>query len=93
MVMVEEPEPDAIDDGLKVTVTPEGWPDADKATAELKPPVTDDVIVAAPELPWETLTDAGDAESVKLGGVVDVTVSDTVVVSVNPPPVPWTVIL
>ena len=39
IVIVEVPEPGAaMDVGLKVTVTPVGWPLADNATAELKPP-------------------------------------------------------
>ena len=38
IVMVEVPVP-VIEVGLKVTVTPVGWPLADKVTGELKPPV------------------------------------------------------
>jgi hypothetical protein len=37
MVMVEVPEPAAMDTGPKFTVTPVGCPLADKTTAELKP--------------------------------------------------------
>ena len=41
MVMVEVPEPGAVmDAGLKLTVTPVGWPVAVKSIAELKPPET-----------------------------------------------------
>ena len=41
MVKVEVPEPGAvIEAGLKLPVTPDGKPDADKATAALKPPET-----------------------------------------------------
>ena len=37
-VIVDVPEPGAaMDVGLKLTVTPDGWPLADKAIAELKP--------------------------------------------------------
>jgi hypothetical protein len=72
MVMVELPEPGAaMDVGLKLTVTPVGWPDADKATAELKPPEMAVVIVDLPLLPWTTDSEEGEAEMVKLG-VVDV---------------------
>jgi hypothetical protein len=35
-----------MDDGLKLTVTPDGCPVADKAMAELKPPETLVVITA-----------------------------------------------
>jgi len=52
MVMVEVPEPGAaMEVGLKPTVTPVGWPVADKAIAELKPPETVVVIVEVPLLP------------------------------------------
>lgn len=37
MVMVEVPDPPAMDAGVKPTVTPAGCPLADKATAELNP--------------------------------------------------------
>ncbi len=50
--MVEVPDPgDATDVGLKVTVTPFGWPDALNAIDELNPPVTAVVIVDEPLLP------------------------------------------
>lgn len=63
MVMVEVPEPGAaIEEGLKLTVTPAGWPLVDKATAESKPPETAVVIVEEPLLPCTTLTEAGEAE-------------------------------
>ena len=39
MVIVDDPEPGAaIEVGLKLTVTPLGWPEADKAIAALNPP-------------------------------------------------------
>ena len=70
MLMVEVPEPGAaMDAGLKLTVTPVGWPDAVKAMAELKPPETVVVIVDEPFPPWTTETEAGEAEMVKLGVV------------------------
>ena len=72
MVMVEVPEPGAaMDVGLKVTVTPDGWPVADKAMAELKPPETAVVMVDVPLLPCATETEVGEAERVKLGAVGD----------------------
>ena len=67
-VIVEDPEPGAaMEMGLKVTVTPDGWPEADKVMAELKPPVTVLVTVDIPELPCATETEAGEAERLKLG--------------------------
>jgi len=52
IVMVELPEPGAaMDVGLKLTVTPAGWPLADKVTVELKPPAIVEVIVDVPLLP------------------------------------------
>ncbi len=50
MVIVEEPAA-VMDVGLKVTVTPAGWPEADKEMAELNPPVGVLVIVEVPGLP------------------------------------------
>jgi hypothetical protein len=49
MVMVELPEPGAgIGSGLKLTVVPDGTPDADKAIALLKPPLMVVVMVEVP---------------------------------------------
>ena len=46
------PEPGAaIDAGLKLTVTPDGWPLALKEIAESKPPETDVVTTAYPLWP------------------------------------------
>ena len=68
MDMVELPEPGAaMDVGLNVTVTPVGWPLADKATAELNPPDTVVVIVDAPLPPCATETEVGEAEIAKFG--------------------------
>jgi len=68
MVIVELPEPGAaIDVGLKPTVTPDGWPLADRPMAESKPPETAVVIVDVPLLPCATETEVGEAEIVKLG--------------------------
>ncbi len=88
-VAVDVPEPgDAIDEGLKPTVTPDGWPLAVRPIAEVKPPDTLVVIVEVPLLPATTETEAGEAEMVNAGVAAAVTVSETDVVSVNPPPDP-----
>ena len=52
MDIADVPEPgEAMDVGLKLTLTPVGWPLAVKAIAELNPPETEVVIVDAPLLP------------------------------------------
>lgn len=92
MFIVELPEP-VIDDGLKLTDTPLGTPDADNAMGEPSvPPLTVLLMVELPDAPWPIDTDEGEAESVKLA-VGPVTVNDTVVVWVTLPPVPVTVML
>ena len=65
-VMVEVPVP-VIEAGLNPMVTPVGWPLAVKVTAESKPPVTVLVMVDVPDLPGNTVTDAGEAERLKPG--------------------------
>jgi hypothetical protein len=87
-VRVEVPEPPEMLAGLKLAVTPDGRPLADKATALLNPPAATLVMVEVPELPAFTLTDAGFAESEKLAVVPLVIVRLMVAVSVKPPPVP-----
>jgi hypothetical protein len=68
MVIVEVPDPGAaMDVGLKLTVTPDGWPDADKLIAESKPPETAVVIVEEPLLPCFTETEVGEADMVNDG--------------------------
>ena len=90
IVMVEVPEPGAaIDDGLKVTVTPLPCPEALKPIGELKSPAIVVVIVVVPDFPCSMVTALGDALIEKLGGPVTVRV--TVVVSVVLPDVPVTV--
>jgi hypothetical protein len=92
MVIVDVPEPGALMDvGLKLTVTPVGWPLADKLIVLLKPPETAVVIVDVPLLPCATETEVGEAEIVKAGTGTVVTVSETVVVSVMEPEAPVTV--
>ena len=65
-VRVELPPPGAaMEAGLKLAVTPAGNPEADNATAELKPPLTVVETVVLPEVPWVTLNDAGEAVMLK----------------------------
>jgi hypothetical protein len=79
--MVEVPEPGAgIELGLKLAVTPVGIPEADKLTELLNPPLTIVVSVDVPWFPCTMLTAVGEAERVKLGVTVAVTVRVTVVV-------------
>ena len=88
-VRVEDPEPGAaIDPGLNAAVAPAGTPDALRAIAELKPPETVVAIMLVPLAPCATDIDAGEAAMLNAGTV---TVRDTVVVCVTPPPVPVTV--
>src|SRR5271166_4101692 len=68
MVIVELPAPGAgIGFGLKLTVVPDGTPDADKPMALLKPPPGVVVIVDVPCLPCCTVNEAGEAAMAKLG--------------------------
>jgi hypothetical protein len=90
IVMVELPESPAMEVGLKVTVTPLGCPEADRAIDELKPFEGVAVILLVPWPPGAMLTFVGFAARVKLA--VAVTVRVTVVVSVVLPEVPFTVI-
>jgi hypothetical protein len=78
-----------MDVGTKLTVTPVGWPVADSVTAELNPYKAVVVIVEVPLVPCPTETEAGDAESEKVGAR---TTSETATVCVTPPPIPVTVI-
>jgi hypothetical protein len=90
MVMVELPLPGAgIVLGLKVTVVPEGAPEAERTIELLNPLLMVVVMVDVPWLPCTTLSDAGEAEMAKLGAAV--TVSVTVVCCRMPPPLPVTV--
>src|SRR5271157_509119 len=54
-------------DGLNDAATPDGRPDADKATLPLKPTCGVTVIVLVTVPPWPTVGLAGAAESVKPG--------------------------
>ena len=90
MVMLELPDPGAgIVVGLKLTVVPVGTPVADRLIELLKPPLTAVVIVEVPGLPCARLSELGEAEIVKLGPAV--TVSVTVALRWSPPPLPVTV--
>jgi hypothetical protein len=91
--MVEEPDPGAgIEVGLKLADAPEGRPDAESDTAELKPPEIVVETEAVPELLCEIEREAGDEEIAKSGLLVAVTASETLVEWVVPPPAPVTAI-
>ena len=64
MVIFEVPAP-VIEVGLKLTVTPVGWPVADKEMAESKPFSTVLVIVEVAEPPCCRPTEGGEAVSPK----------------------------
>ena len=64
--MVEVPAP-VIEVGLKLTVTPDGWPVAVKEMTPLKPPVTVLVMVDVPAWPCATETEDGEADKLKPG--------------------------
>jgi len=67
-VIAELPEPGAgIVLGLKLTVVPEGAPDAVKLTALLNPPPIAVVIVDVACVPCTIVNEAGDADTVRLG--------------------------
>src|SRR5208283_530206 len=90
MVMVELPAPGAgIVLGLKLTVVPVGTAEAERLMELLKPPLMAVVIVDVPWFPCPTLSEAGEAEILKLGCAV--TVSVTVAFCWVPPPLPVTV--
>jgi hypothetical protein len=80
-VRVELPLPGAaIEAGLRVAVTPEDRPDANKDTVELNPPLTVIETVVLPELPWVTDRLAGEALIAKSGVAAALTVRATGVV-------------
>jgi hypothetical protein len=69
-------------------VTPLGKPVALNVVAELNPPVLVMVIVLVPLAPCVTVTEAGDAATVKFGVAVEFTVRASVVDAVKLPEVP-----
>lgn len=79
------------DVGFRVAVTPAGAPEADSATAALKPETLVTVIVLVPLVAWTTEALVGFADKVKFGP--EVTVSETVVLAVRLPEVPVMVIV
>lgn len=93
IVITDDPVPGAgMGFGLKLTVTRLPSPEADNEIAELKPFKAVVLIVELPELPRVTVTEAGEALMVK-SGATPVTVRETVVVCVMPPPTPVTVMV
>lgn len=83
----------AIDVGLKLAFTPDGTPDTEKETAELKPPETVVVTTAYPLCPRYRYPELGETETDSVPEPGAVTVSETVVVCVMLPPLPVTVIV
>jgi hypothetical protein len=80
-VRVELPLPGAaIEAGLKLALTPESRPEADKDTVELNPPLSVVETVVLPELPWVTDRLAGEALIAKSGVAAALTVRATIVV-------------
>jgi hypothetical protein len=63
--MVELPLP-VIEAGLKLTVTPVGWPVAERLMEESRPPLTVELTVELAELPSATQNWAGEASRLKL---------------------------
>lgn len=94
IVMVDDPVPGAgMGFGLKLMETRPPWPEADNEIAELKPFKAVVLIVERPELPRATVSEDGEALIVKSGACELVTVRETVVVCVIPPPIPVTVMV
>ena len=71
-----------------VAVTPLGRPEALSVVAELKPPVLVTVIVLVPLLPWVTVSEVGEALTLKFGVDDELTVRASLVVAVRLPEVP-----
>jgi hypothetical protein len=88
--MVELPAPGAaIGLGLKLAVVPSGSPEVNRVIVLLKPPLIVVVIVEVPWLPSPTMSDTGEAETLKFA--VPVTVKKATTVCWMPAPEPVTV--
>jgi hypothetical protein len=88
--MVELPAPGAgIGFTLKPTVVPDGTPEAESAMEELNPVPAVVVTVEMSDIVRGIKSDAGEADTVKVGAAETVRV--TVVLLMMPPPVPVTV--
>lgn len=93
-VIVDVPEPGApMGFVLKVTVCWFPCPEADKVTAESKPFSAAVVMVEVPDEPLTTEIAVGDALMLKSAPAAAVTVRETDVFCVTPPPVPVTVMV
>jgi hypothetical protein len=93
-VIVDVPEPGAaMGFTLKVTVWLLPSPEADKVTAESKPLSAAVVMVEVPDEPLTTVIAVGDALMLKSAPAAAVTVRETAVLWVTPPPVPVMVIV
>jgi hypothetical protein len=93
-VIVDDPEPGAaMGFTLKVTVCWLPSPEADKVTAESKPFNAAVVIVDVPDDPLTTVIEVGEALLLKSAPAAAVTVRETDVCCVMPPPVPVIVIV
>src|SRR5271163_2546581 len=94
MVMFELPAPGAgIVLGLKLTPIPEGMPEAVRAILLLNPLLTVVVMVEFPWVPCTMVSRPGEADSVKLGCPLAVTVKANVAVCLIPPPTALTVMV
>jgi hypothetical protein len=93
-VNFDVPEPGAaIEDGLKLPVTPVGKPEAESAIAELKLLFAVVVTVTDPLEPRLSEPEVGETEMEKLAATGAVTINDTEVVFIVVPEVPVTVML
>ena len=91
---VDAPEPGAaIFAGVKLTLTPDGRPDAVRAIAELKLPETAVVIVEVPEPPQATINELGKAIREKSVLAAAVTVRANVAVTEEAPLLPAVIVI
>ena len=94
MVMVEAPEPGAgMVLGLKLTLIPDGMPEAERLMLLLKPLLTAVVMVEFPCVPCTILSSVGEAKSEKSGFPCAVMLSAKVAVCLIPPPTALTVMV